>query len=1150
MRHPVLSEREGLSKVASRRVVLSVLLSVLAFGLGTGFRPAVTATGNAGPTIIPMVHMDVSEPLAGERMGADHHNQDARPHRAVPEGRHVQQSRDAVSAPASIAPRIPSTTVNFDGVGDGLTGPQGTFAVSSAPPDTNGSVGPNHYFQIVNTDFAIFNKTGTVLYGPVPINTLWSGFGGGCQANNDGDPTVLYDGMADRWLVTQFSVTTTPYLMCVAVSTGPDPTSTYYRYSFSYGTVNFPDYPKLGIWPDGYYLTVNIFANGSTFSGAGVAALDRSRMLSGQAANQQLFTTSTTYGGLLPASLDGSTLPPAGSPNYVVGLGADNTHLAAWKFHVDWSNSSNSTFTGPAAIQVPAFTEACNGGTCIPQSGTSQQLDSLADRLMYRLAYRNRGGVESLVTNQSVTAGSSVGVRWYELRIAAGSPTLFQQGTYAPDSSFRWMGSAAMDQAGDIGLGFSVSSSSLHPGIRYTGRLAADAAGTMSQGESTIITGAGSQTGSGLARWGDYSSMSIDPTDDCTFWYTNEYIPTNGAFNWKTRIASFKFPSCGPAVSDFSISASPSTLSLVQGAAGTSTISTATISGTAQAVNLTVSGAPSGATASLSPTSVTSGGSSTLTVNAGTAVAGTYTLTVTGTGTTTHTTTVSLMVTAPPPPNDFSISASPSSLSLVQGASGTSTIGTTTTSGTAQTVNLIVSGAPGGATASLSPTSVTSGGSSTLTVSAGTAAAGTYMLTVTGTGANANHSTTVSLTVTAPPPPNDFSISASPSSLSLVQGASGTSTISTAITSGSAQTVNLSVSGAPSGATASLSPASVTSGSASTLTVNAGSAAAGTYTLTVTGAGTSATHATSVSVTVAAGAGILNGGFETGNLSGWAAAGTTATSTVAHGGTYSAMVGGSSPTTGDSSIVQTFTPPNSGTLSFFYKLVCPDTLTYDWATATLKDNSTGVTSTVLPRTCTNVNAWANVTAGVTGSHSYTLTLTSHDDNYPGDPTYTLFDDVTLGATPPPPPPGPNVIVNGGFEAGNLSGWAGTGTSAISTAAHSGTYSAMVGGSSPTSGDSTIAQTFVAGSPGGTLSFYYKVICPDTITYDWATATLKDNTTGITQTILAKTCTNNNTWVNVSATLTASHSYTLTLISHDDNWPGDATYTRFDDVAVQ
>jgi len=1047
MRHPVLSEREGLSKVASRRVVLSVLLSVLAFGLGTGFRPAVTATGNAGPTIIPMVHMDVSEPLAGERMGADHHNQDARPHRAVPEGRHVQQSRDAVSAPASIAPRIPSTTVNFDGVGDGLTGPQGTFAVSSAPPDTNGSVGPNHYFQIVNTDFAIFNKTGTVLYGPVPINTLWSGFGGGCQANNDGDPTVLYDGMADRWLVTQFSVTTTPYLMCVAVSTGPDPTSTYYRYSFSYGTVNFPDYPKLGIWPDGYYLTVNIFANGSTFSGAGVAALDRSRMLSGQAANQQLFTTSTTYGGLLPASLDGSTLPPAGSPNYVVGLGADNTHLAAWRFHVDWSNSSNSTFTGPAAIQVPAFTEACNGGTCIPQSGTSQQLDSLADRLMYRLAYRNRGGVESLVTNQSVTAGSSVGVRWYELRIAAGSPTLFQQGTYAPDSSFRWMGSAAMDQAGDIGLGFSVSSSSLHPGIRYTGRLAADAAGTMSQGESTIITGAGSQTGSGLARWGDYSSMSIDPTDDCTFWYTNEYIPTNGAFNWKTRIASFKFPSCGPAVSDFSISASPSTLSLVQGAAGTSTISTATISGTAQAVNLTVSGAPSGATASLSPTSVTSGGSSTLTVNAGTAVAGTYTLTVTGTGTTTHTTTVSLMVTAPPPPNDFSISASPSSLSLVQGASGTSTI-------------------------------------------------------------------------------------------------------STAITSGSAQTVNLSVSGAPSGATASLSPASVTSGSASTLTVNAGSAAAGTYTLTVTGAGTSATHATSVSVTVAAGAGILNGGFETGNLSGWAAAGTTATSTVAHGGTYSAMVGGSSPTTGDSSIVQTFTPPNSGTLSFFYKLVCPDTLTYDWATATLKDNSTGVTSTVLPRTCTNVNAWANVTAGVTGSHSYTLTLTSHDDNYPGDPTYTLFDDVTLGATPPPPPPGPNVIVNGGFEAGNLSGWAGTGTSAISTAAHSGTYSAMVGGSSPTSGDSTIAQTFVAGSPGGTLSFYYKVICPDTITYDWATATLKDNTTGITQTILAKTCTNNNTWVNVSATLTASHSYTLTLISHDDNWPGDATYTRFDDVAVQ
>jgi hypothetical protein len=422
---------------------------------------------------------------------------------------------------------------------------------------------------------------------------------------------------------------------------------------------------------------------------------------------------------------------------------------------------------------------------------------------------------------------------------------------------------------------------------------------------------------------------------------------------------------------------------------------------------------------------------------------------------------------------------------------------------------------------------------------------------VTGTGTSATHTATVSLIVTAPPPPNDFSISASPSSLSLVQGASGTSTIGTTTTSGSAQTVSLMASGVPSGATVSLSPTSVTSGGSSTLTVNAGTAAPGTYTLTVTGTGTSATHATSVSLTVNASGGIVNGGFETGSFTGWSTAGATSISTIAHGGTFSAMVGGSSPTSGDSSIAQTFTVPSTGTLSFYYNLACPDTLTYDWATATLKDNSTGVTATVLPKTCTNLNSWINVTANVTGSHSYTLTLISHDDNYPGDPTYTLFDDVTLGPPPPPPPPpGPNPVVNGGFETGNLSAWASTGVTAISTTAHSGTYSAMVGGSSPTSGDSTIAQTFTAGSPGGTLSFYYNVVCPDTVFYDWATATLRDNTTGTTQTLLVKTCTNNNTWVKVSAALTASHSYSLTLVSHDDNYPGDPTYTRFDDVAVQ
>src|SRR5207244_3440666 len=253
----------------------------------------------------------------------------------------------------------------------------------------------------------------------------------------------------------------------------------------------------------------------------------------GQAATQQCFNTTTTYGGLLPADLTGTNLPPAGSPNYVLGLGATSSTLAFWKFHIDWTTPANSTFIGPTALAVASYSEACGfSGTCIPQAGTTQRLDSLSDRLMYRLAYRNFGDHESLVVNHSVTAGSSCGVRWYEIRTPGTTPTVFQQGTYAPDSNYRWMGSVAMDQAGNIALGFSVSSSTLNPQIHYTGRLATSPAGVMDQGEGTIINGTGSQTGSGLSRWGDYSSMTVDPSDDCTFWYTNEYIPSNGAFNW------------------------------------------------------------------------------------------------------------------------------------------------------------------------------------------------------------------------------------------------------------------------------------------------------------------------------------------------------------------------------------------------------------------------------------------------------------------------------------------------------------------------------------------------------------------------------------------------------------------------------------------
>src|SRR3989442_1579079 len=636
--------------------------------------------------------------------------------------------------------------------------------------------------------------------------------------------------------------------MCVAVSTTPDPTGSYNRYSFNYGNTNFPDYPKLGVWPDGYYLTVNIFANASTFTGAGVAALDRTRMLAGQPATQQLFRTSSAYGGLLPATLDGSQPPPAGSPNYVVGLGTTSS-LVSWKCHVDWTRRATSTFTGPASIAVASYGEACGGGTCIPQSATSQRLDSLADRLMYRLAYRNFGDHQSLVVNHSISAGSSVGVRWYELRITGGSPTVFQQGTYAPDSSYRWMGSIAMDRSGGIGLGFSVSSSSLNPQIHYTGRVASDPAGQMTQGEGTIINGTGSQTGSNLSRWGDYSAMTIDPSDGCTFWYTSEYIPSNGAFNWRTRVGTFQLPGCATP-SDFSIAATPSSVSAVQAGSATSTISTTVTSGSAQSVALSASGVPAGTTASFNPSTITAGGSSTLTLSVGSSTTpGTYPVSVTGTApSATHGTTVTLTVTAAP--RDFSISASPSSVSAVQGGSATSTISTAVISGSAETVTLSASGLPSGASASFNPGSVAAGGSSTLTLSVGAATTpGPYSVTVTGTAPSAIHSTTVTLTVTAAP--NDFSISASPSSVAAAQAGSATSTLPTALLSGSAESVTLSATGVPTGTTASFSPSPITAGASSTLTFTVDPATTpGTYSVTVTGTAPSATHNTTVTLTV------------------------------------------------------------------------------------------------------------------------------------------------------------------------------------------------------------------------------------------------------------------------------------------------------------
>jgi hypothetical protein len=420
-------------------------------------------------------------------------------------------------------------------------------AARVAPPDTTGDVGPNHYVQWVNLRYSIYTLTrdannqitgfNLVAGFPKQGNVVWQGFGGRCQNDNDGDPIVQYD---------QLAVSGNPFTQCVAVSTTPDPTGSYFRYAFSYNR-DFNDYPKMGVWPDAYYITYNMFRNGSSFRGNTVCALERAQMLVGGAARQACVSTGTAHHSLEPADLEGTTLPPAGSPNLLLSM--TSTTINFWRFAVNWGTGTG-TLTGPIAVSgVAPFSRACGGGVCIPQPGTSQRLDSLADRLMYRLSYRKFGDHEALVINHSVTSGTGVGIRWYELRNAAGqsfasaNPVLFQQGTFAPTNDFRWMGSAAIDKTGGIAIGYNISNaSSIVPSIRYAYRGPSDPAGTLGN-ETNALTGFGIQTPS-LSRWGDYSTISVDPVDGCTMVFTSQFQPANGNFNWSTFIHSFKLSTC------------------------------------------------------------------------------------------------------------------------------------------------------------------------------------------------------------------------------------------------------------------------------------------------------------------------------------------------------------------------------------------------------------------------------------------------------------------------------------------------------------------------------------------------------------------------------------------------------------------------------
>jgi len=482
---------------------------------------------------------------------------------------------------------IPSPLLTFEGLSNQDNFNLFGFRVN--PPDPNGDVGPNHYVEIVNLAFAVYSKNGTRLLGPVDTGSLWANFAVPDCTDPSGDPIVLYDQLADRWLLSQFTTSglsdpTRPFWNCVAISTTGDPTGTYYRYAFETGHFQFfPDYPKYGVWTDSYVITTREF--GPTIEyGIGVYALEKNKMINGQPARAVSFFIDgndpdllpLVGDGLLAADIDGKQKPAIDAAIPLVGTqdnggpyGATFDALNIWNLSVKWRATPVASLNLAAQLPVAAFDSIFPCGVvhsktpgvkptsrdCLPQPGItdgSRFLDILSyrQRPTWRLAYRNFKDYEALVTNQSVEAAPGVaGVRWYEIRRTGDTYSVYQQGTYAPgDGVHRWMGSVAMDRQGNMALGYSVVNGvDVYPGIRYTGRLNGDPLGQMTLGEGVIINGSGVQTTTN-SRWGDYTSMNIDPTDDCTFWYVNEYYTAAGQASstagWQTRFGSLKLPGC------------------------------------------------------------------------------------------------------------------------------------------------------------------------------------------------------------------------------------------------------------------------------------------------------------------------------------------------------------------------------------------------------------------------------------------------------------------------------------------------------------------------------------------------------------------------------------------------------------------------------
>jgi hypothetical protein len=444
---------------------------------------------------------------------------------------------------AGTAAAQPAITVlqNFDGIAaDGV-----------APPNTTGKAGATQFVEWVNSRFAIYDKTsGRQLQAPRPGNSLWTGFGGPCATLNSGQPMVAYDKLAGRWVLAQLALSNPAYY-CFAVSTTTDARGPFHLYAFPFPAGMTPNTPRLAVWPDAYYASFNIQQLAKSAAPM-VVAYDRTNMLGGQPARGPVSFQPAARTNLLPSDFDGTQPPAQGEPNFYVEVGA-STYLSLFQFHVNFDSPGNSFFTLTAKVLTQAAGVGCtrnppqwkNGSIPQPPAAAGTTLVAYPEQLMYRLAWRNVNNTEHLVANQTVILSDSpvlAGVVWFDIVNPASNPALLQQGAVSDPAISYWIGSLAQDKDGDIALGFNASSPSLDPSVEIAGRLVSDPLGTMSEPEF-LVKGGGAQTNT--SKWGSHADMSLDPSDDCVFWFTGEYVKaTKKGFDWSTRIGSFRFNAC------------------------------------------------------------------------------------------------------------------------------------------------------------------------------------------------------------------------------------------------------------------------------------------------------------------------------------------------------------------------------------------------------------------------------------------------------------------------------------------------------------------------------------------------------------------------------------------------------------------------------